>query len=148
MKAYQPTYICDGVGLSQVSNPNAVPPPNADPLTVGPEYTSGSCRLYLMGHTEWSDGNAHAAGFTTAWTPNRVVLGTPTRNQDMDLNGINEEDGGPTFCAITARSYHPGGVQALFGDGGVRFLKTTINGTVWRALGTVQGGEVVSDSDY
>ncbi len=148
VKAYQPMYICDGVGLSQVTNSNVVPPPNANPLTVGPEYTSGSCRLYLMGHTEWSDGNAHAAGFTTAWTPNHVILGTPTRSQDMDLNGINEEAGGPTFAAITARSYHPGGVQALFGDGGVRFVKTSVNGLIWRALGTVSGGEVVSDSEY
>jgi prepilin-type N-terminal cleavage/methylation domain-containing protein len=148
VKAYQPTYICDGVGLSQVKNPNAVPPPNANPLVVGPEYTSGSCRLYPEGHTEWSDGNAHAAGFTTAWPPNSKVLGTPAKDRDMDLNGINEESGGPTFAAITARSYHPGGVQALFGDGGVRFIKSSVNGSIWRALGSVSGGEVVSDSQY
>ena len=63
---------------------------------------------------------------------------------DLDLNGKNEEDGGPTFAAITSRSFHPGGVNALFGDGHVRFVKTTIQGTVWRALGTVAGSEVVS----
>jgi hypothetical protein len=63
---------------------------------------------------------------------------------DLDLNGMNEENGGPTFAAINARSYHPGGVNALRGDGGVSFLKSTIDGTVWRALGTVAGGEVLS----
>ena len=68
---------------------------------------------------------------------------------DLDLNGRNEEDGGPTFAAITARSYHPGGVNALLGDGRVQFFKSTISGRVWRALGTVSGGEVVErPGDY
>ncbi len=63
---------------------------------------------------------------------------------DLDLNGMNEENGGPTFATINARSFHPGGVNALFGDGSVKFMKDTISGLTWRALGTVAGGEVVS----
>jgi hypothetical protein len=63
---------------------------------------------------------------------------------NLDLNGMNEENGGPTFAAINARSYYPGDVNALLCDGGVRFIKSTINGIAWRALGTVAGGEVVS----
>jgi len=63
------------------------------------------------------------------------------------LNGRNEEDGGPTFAAITSRSYHPGGVHTLNGDGSVRFVKNSVAGAVWRALGTVNGGEVVSAGD-
>jgi prepilin-type processing-associated H-X9-DG protein len=54
----------------------------------------------------------------------------------------------PQYGAITARSYHPGGVNALFADGGVRFVKSTIDGMTWRALGSIQGGEVISaDAD-
>ncbi len=49
VKTYQPVYICDNVGLSLIQNPNSVPPPTADPLTVAPEY-NGGCRLYLLGH--------------------------------------------------------------------------------------------------
>jgi prepilin-type N-terminal cleavage/methylation domain-containing protein/prepilin-type processing-associated H-X9-DG protein len=48
----------------------------------------------------------------------------------------------PTFNA--ARSWHPGGVNALMGDGSVKFVKDTINVQTWRALSTTQGGEVIS----
>ncbi len=43
----------------------------------------------------------------------------------------------------TARSLHPGGVNALMGDGSVRFVTETIARSVWRALGTRNGGEIV-----
>jgi prepilin-type N-terminal cleavage/methylation domain-containing protein len=142
VKTYQPVYICDNVGLSLINNPNNVPPPTADPYAVAPEY-NGGCRLYLLGHTEWSDGNTHATGFTTAWPPNFVTLGQAT-GVDMDLNGINEEDGGPTFAAITSRSWHANGVQSLMGDGSVQYFSSSIDGFIWRALGTAQGGEWVN----
>jgi len=48
-----------------------------------------------------------------------------------------------TFAAITSRSYDPGGVNVLFGDGSVKFVKSCVDGLVWRAVGTVAGGEVV-----
>jgi prepilin-type processing-associated H-X9-DG protein len=41
-------------------------------------------------------------------------------------------------------SYHPGGVNLLMGDGGVRFIKNSIALPTWRALSTRNGGEVVS----
>jgi len=43
-----------------------------------------------------------------------------------------------------SRSYHPGGVDVLLGDGSVKFIKSSIDGMVWRGLGTVAGGEVIS----
>ncbi|MFO0960064.1 MAG: DUF1559 domain-containing protein [Isosphaeraceae bacterium] len=42
------------------------------------------------------------------------------------------------------RSRHAGGVNVLFGDGTVRFLKDSVNLAAWRALSTKAGGEVVS----
>ena len=67
---------------------------------------------------------------------------------DLDINGQREVRGGPTFAAVTSRSWHPGGVNALFGDGSVRFLKATADGLVWRGLGTIRGGEVLSSDVY
>ncbi len=45
-------------------------------------------------------------------------------------------------------SFHPGGVNVLFGDGSVRFLKESVASTVFYALLTKQRGEVLSASDY
>ena len=45
---------------------------------------------------------------------------------------------------VTSRSRHPGGVNSLFCDGHVQFIKDTVNVTAWQALGSRNGGEVVS----
>ncbi len=47
-----------------------------------------------------------------------------------------------------ARSRHPGGVNAAFGDGSVKYLKNTINIAVWQALSTTRGGEIISADAY
>ena len=145
VKSYQP-YLRDCGGLSKVGDPANVPPPGADPAQLVPEYNGDPCTLKPDGHAEWVDGGVHHTGFTTAWTPNKVTGGTPGR--DLDINGQREKVGGPTFAAITARSYHPGGVNVLLGDGSVRFVKSSIAGTTWRALGTVSGGEVIGSDSY
>ena len=44
--------------------------------------------------------------------------------------------------------FHPGGCNFLFGDGSVRFLKTTINGRPYQYLMTRGGGEVISSDSY
>ena len=61
--------------------------------------------------------------------------------------------GGPTAMVnmsvqIPPSSEHPGGVNLLLGDGSVQFIKTSIALGVWRALGTRNGGEITSSSDY
>ncbi len=49
---------------------------------------------------------------------------------------------------ITARSRHPGGVNVLFCDGHARFVMNSVNVMVWQALGSRNGGEVVSADGY
>ena len=46
--------------------------------------------------------------------------------------------------AWTAGSAHPSGANVLFADGHVAFVKDSISLPTWRALGTRNGGEVVS----
>jgi prepilin-type processing-associated H-X9-DG protein len=49
---------------------------------------------------------------------------------------------------VGSRSRHPGGVNTLFGDGSVHFMKSSINPVTWVGLGTINGGEVVSSDSY
>jgi prepilin-type N-terminal cleavage/methylation domain-containing protein/prepilin-type processing-associated H-X9-DG protein len=90
----------------------------------------------------WADpGNA----FGTSGQPNN--LGRPT----------NEGSPWPTTAATAGNqagqneepfSFHSGGVNALFGDGSVRFVKSTINLAAFRGILTLNGGEVVSSDQY
>ncbi|WP_169974838.1 DUF1559 domain-containing protein [Tautonia rosea] len=45
-------------------------------------------------------------------------------------------------------SNHPGGANFAFGDGSVRFVKDTIDRSVFRYLGHRADGEVISDNSY
>jgi prepilin-type processing-associated H-X9-DG protein len=146
VNAVQPEFrscFPDGSGgtLPALSNPYAIPDPASSIAVVA--SASPPCVLKIQAHSTWANGNSDDDGFTTALPPNtRVLVGSLP--YDMDLHTINESDGGPTYAAVTSRSYHPGGVNALFGDGSVRFIKGSISGATWRALGTIGGGEVIS----
>jgi prepilin-type processing-associated H-X9-DG protein len=69
---------------------------------------------------------------------------TWTKPEDLPFN--NEPARPPGL--LGARSNHPGGFNALFGDGSVRFIKLTINPTTFRALITKSGGEIVAADDF
>ncbi|MBY0527645.1 MAG: DUF1559 domain-containing protein, partial [Gemmataceae bacterium] len=49
--------------------------------------------------------------------------------------------GGTNIFAL-ARSYHQGGVNMAMVDGSVRFVPDTIDATIYKALGSRNGGEV------
>jgi prepilin-type N-terminal cleavage/methylation domain-containing protein/prepilin-type processing-associated H-X9-DG protein len=49
---------------------------------------------------------------------------------------------------VPPSSRHPGGVNVLFGDGAVKFVKNSVSLNAWRALGTRDGGETISSDAY
>jgi prepilin-type N-terminal cleavage/methylation domain-containing protein/prepilin-type processing-associated H-X9-DG protein len=51
-------------------------------------------------------------------------------------------DIGQSFCG--ASSLHPGGVNVLFMDGSVKFVKSSVSYIPWYAIATPSGGETVS----
>ncbi len=144
--------------LSALNTPGTILSPDVPPSVITPLLGSdGSpCMLSAAGHTSWADGSADESGMTTAWAPNTKVVVSPDAgvklespsSEDLDLEGTPEVSGGPTFAAVTSRSYHPLGVNGLFGDGSVRFIKQTIDGRTWRALGSVNGSEIISADQY
>ena len=109
-----------------------------------------------IGHTRWCNGGVYYSGFTTAVAPNSNIstisraTGTSItgRNIPMDWDSIDENDGGPTYMSLAASSYHAGGVNTALGDGSVRFIKNSLSPVIWRALGTMAGGEVISGDAY
>jgi len=68
-----------------------------------------------------------------------VYLHTLNINQKSCTNGSQKDWSG----AYTAGSLHPGGANALFADGHVRFVRDTGSLAAWRALGSRAGGDVV-----
>ena len=50
--------------------------------------------------------------------------------------------------AMTSSSRHPGVVGLLLGDGSARAVKDSIDAAVWRALGTIAGGEAIPGDSY
>ena len=81
--------------------------------------------------------------FMTRNTPN---TGTDVTPYCLN-NGINPPctTTGSGYSYKSARSKHTGGVNVLLGDGGVRFVPNSISLTTWRAVGTMNGNEVVSN---
>ena len=106
------------------------------------------------GHTEWCDGRVHHSGFTTAFPPNTKVLYQHDGvANDIDFNSVQEgkrSDQG-SYADVTSWSYHSGGlvkgglVNVGLMDGATRTVSDKIELGVWRALGTVSGGEIVGE---
>ena len=92
----------------------------------------------------WSDGNG-------GWTYTNIIQ---TPNRDSIFPGGGCRFGCPQPCGIDSSfsygvsSNHPGGANILMGDGSVRFVKDSVSRLTWWALGTRNGGEVISSDSY
>jgi prepilin-type processing-associated H-X9-DG protein len=75
----------------------------------------------------WTTGGAGSTQYNHTLPPNR-----PSCTGPMSM-----------FMAYTAASFHGGGANALMLDGGVRFVKESVDPRVWSAVGSRSGGEVV-----
>ena len=58
------------------------------------------------------------------------------------------QDGRGTITMASASSNHPGGVNVLFMDGSVRFVKNSVNYRPWYAIATPNNGEAVSSDAF
>lgn len=87
--------------------------------------------LQNAGHT-WMMGSLSFTGYTHDLPPNSAIA-------DCVVHG---DLAASAYGAFTARGYHPGGINVLFGDGHVGFIDNSMDIRIWRALGTRDAGEV------
>jgi len=90
----------------------------------------------------WADGRQGYGTFSTVAVPNDSQAPFSSCRLNPSYSGSDSQQ------LTNASSLHPGGANILFADGSVRFVKSSTNRTIWWALGTRDGGEVVSSDSY
>jgi prepilin-type N-terminal cleavage/methylation domain-containing protein/prepilin-type processing-associated H-X9-DG protein len=80
--------------------------------------------------------------------PNNKLRPMKEATPFQEAPGLLQTAGNKAGANNAPFSYHPGGINALFGDGSVHFLKETIGIVILRSLVTPGGGEVVSAGQY
>jgi prepilin-type N-terminal cleavage/methylation domain-containing protein/prepilin-type processing-associated H-X9-DG protein len=89
----------------------------------------------------WAFGSLGFTLFNTVVTPNS---NTHKWGTCMFYGGGGWPGGVNGSNFVNASSNHAGGVNTLFGDGSVKFIKDSVNQNTWWSLGTRDGGEVIS----
>lgn len=152
------TLLASEVKAWQYYSRNGGPPasstePPADVAAALEVVKSGTERKNT-GHTEWPIGHSHHSGITCTFPPNTAIFYTSPDDglvYDTDFNSWQEgksgSNGNPSYAIVTARSYHPGGVNAAMLDGSVVKVNDQIDRGLWRARATRAGAEVLEDSE-
>jgi prepilin-type N-terminal cleavage/methylation domain-containing protein/prepilin-type processing-associated H-X9-DG protein len=126
--------LCNGIGCT-------TPEPNGTKATHSWLVGGFSIEFLYVAGFRYSGG-----WISTVEPPNK----SPVTDSRYMLSGNAFQDcrasweGGPHWVS-NARSMHAGVVQFLFCDGSVRPLSNSIDRSSYRALSTIQGGEVVGE---
>jgi prepilin-type processing-associated H-X9-DG protein len=113
---------------------------------AGPQTVYQGCIAHAPGSStttlwpDWPSGDFWHAGSITGGTRYNHVM--PPNTWSCCYNGTHS--GG----ANTASSRHSGVVNVTMADGSVRAVKSSISVTIWWALGSRNGGEVISADAY
>jgi prepilin-type processing-associated H-X9-DG protein len=124
---------------------NEIPPTYVCPSRANVEPGTTTYQVFVgKGAFFEKDQGTPIAGITDG-TSNTIMVveatdAVPWTSPDSDLEF--DPDAKPSLYG--AGSPHPGGFNALFGDGSVRFIKNSIAVQVFRALITRAGGEVIA----
>ena len=150
VKNYQPV-VWECGSLSQINDPNNIPSPYANPLTVAPEYLAPSDCTVLpqRPHPVVRDRrpphrNDHrlAPQQADAWRP-KLRLSRRRPEQRTRASPAAQPSPLSPREVITRAASTPSSATAASS-----LSSRAIDGLVWRALGTVAGGEVVSSDSY
>ncbi len=148
----RPSYVTDGLshtaafserlrGSGQPGNPIA-----ERDFWAMPSYVSSADELLqgcLVAARPGATSTFVVGGRWWFWHGREQVLYTHTQQPNGRVPDCLLPHGIATLGMATARSWHLGGVNVLMGDGSTRFVQETIDLSVWRGLGTRNGGELV-----
>jgi prepilin-type N-terminal cleavage/methylation domain-containing protein/prepilin-type processing-associated H-X9-DG protein len=127
-----------GKGVSSTATPPADPRREVMEIAGGGDTTPTACGTGSGTWSgkrggKWLDGHYGNTLYNHYFTPNPVEWDCGNGSHNKALS--------------TARSFHPGGVNGVFCDGGTRFVSNTVDITTWRAFATRAGREVVRGSE-
>ncbi len=113
--------------------------------------TDGLSNTILLGEVlPWQDGNNEMYGHTGISSGTTIPINFFTGQVDPACGGFGSTNWACrlSYAARGFKSMHPGGANFLFADGHVIFLKASINPYTYNALGSRNGGEIVSSDQY
>ena len=124
----------------EINAPNAAPN-SGDPRGLGPYGQSQPKRYWRWAEPDGAYGVSGQPN-NKARPMNELQPWTLTGTGPLGTGGNNAGANDELF------SFHSGGVNCLFGDGSVRFIKDSINIVTLRGIVTARGGEVVGADQF
>jgi len=161
-----------GDGLNQRSKSNGMTGAGAAPSGLNSLFNAGTnqtlitqalqaCNTFWKGTAILSNaGNPNAAGLKNylgrywamgerGYTLFHTIVPPNSTDYEWRLCGFTCAGCAPEGSAFSnANSNHPGGANFTFADGSVKFIKASINRSTYCAIGTRNGGEVISSDSY
>jgi prepilin-type processing-associated H-X9-DG protein len=125
------------VSVPQTGNPNR----DRDLITANPSASNDIAPACISANMARSqDWSLQAAG--VSWLSGRWLDASYYHLFPPNSSWVDCVEYDSAFMSLTsARSYHPGGVNVLFGDGHVKFVGNGIAPEVWRGCATRNGSE-------
>jgi len=162
------TSVSSGAPIGPIAFANYVGVGGTFEVTAFPDTGNGV--LYRNSKTriaDITDGTSNTVAVTercSKKSPTTTWVGAVTNCINPPLNPALDEEGPPTLCLTNtgeaadgrapnnkldhvedASSQHTGVTCILMGDGSVRTVPDSIRASIWEALGTRVGGEVIGD---
>jgi prepilin-type N-terminal cleavage/methylation domain-containing protein/prepilin-type processing-associated H-X9-DG protein len=136
--------LCCDNGYGYASNA----PLNANFLLSQVCQTKGNTRVFAFKGHFWHLMDPGRGGVYSAVNPPNTKACTYSDGSYGGTSYPLPMDNDAVDTMIGASSFHPGGVNVLFMDGSVRFIKNTVNYNAWLAIHSLEGGEAVSSDAY
>jgi prepilin-type N-terminal cleavage/methylation domain-containing protein/prepilin-type processing-associated H-X9-DG protein len=114
---------------------------SANPSTPYPDFLlAQDCQNQSPNSAQWTwKGDWWISGNSDTYSHTQL----PNRNSCYYAS-VGQGPG--VIHLLSASSYHPGGVNCVFADGSVRFIKSVISPQIWYAIATPNGRETIDMS--